>query len=151
MASALAIGFTDVKNRGLRLTVGAVVATAVLEMMMRVSAPNMLGIPPMNPANLITNIVGLPQGHIFGTVVHYGLGLIIFPIGYMIIAYRHFPGPYLLRGALWGVLLWLVAMVVVLPLAGMPIFFGFGMPMVAFLIAHIVYGLIRSAIIGKPA
>lgn len=115
MANALAIGFTDVKNRGLRLDVGAVVATAALEMMMRVGAPNMLGISPMNPANLITKIVGLPQGHVIGAIVHYGLALIIFPIDYMIIAYRHFPGPYLLTGALWGVLLWLVAMVVVLP------------------------------------
>jgi len=150
MADALSVGLADLRNKGLRLAVGAVVATAVLELMMRVGAPNMLGIPPMNPANLITNIVGLSQGHIFGTVVHYGLGLIIFPIGYMIIAYRSFPGPYLLRGALWGALLWLVAMVVVVPLAGMPIFFGFGMPMVAALIAHIVYGLILAAIIGKP-
>jgi hypothetical protein len=150
MADALSIGFADLRYKGLRLAIAAVAATVVLELMMRVGAPNMLGSPPMNPANLITNIVGLPEGHIFGTVVHYGLALIIFPIGYMFIAYRSFPGPYLLRGALWGVLLWLGAMVVVLPLAGMPIFFGFAMPMVAALIAHIVYGLILAAIIGKP-
>jgi len=150
MADACSVGLADLRNKGLRLAIAAVVATAVLELMMRVGAPNMLGIPPMNPANLITNIVGLPQGHVIGAIVHYGLGLIFFPIGYMFIAYRSFPGPYLLRGALWGALLWLGAMVVVLPLAGMPIFFGFGMPMVAALIAHIVYGLILAAIIGKP-
>ena len=149
MADALFIGFADLRNRGLRLAIAAVAATAVLEMMMRVGAPNMLGIPPMNPANLITNIVGLPQGHIIGTVIHFGLGLIIFPIGYMFIAYRYFPGSYLLRGALWGVLLWLVAMAVVVPLAGMPMFFGFGMPMMAALIAHVVYGVILAAIVGK--
>jgi uncharacterized membrane protein YagU involved in acid resistance len=68
----------------------------------------------------------------------------------MFIAYRYFPGSYLLRGALWGVLLWLVAMAVVVPLAGMPMFFGFGMPMMAALIAHVVYGVILAAIVGKP-
>lgn len=151
MLNAVAIGLNHAKNKGFRLAVAAVLATVVLEMMMQVGAPNMLGIPPMSPANLITNILGLPQGHILGTVVHFGLGLIAFPIGYMIIAYGHFPGPYILRGALWGVLLWLVAMAVVVPLAGKPFFFGFGMPMVAALVAHIVYGVILAAIVGRPA
>ena len=150
MENLLDIGVSDVRKKGLRLVIGAVVATVVLEMMMKVGAPNMLGIPPMNPANLVTNILGLPAGHILGTIAHFGLALIVFPIGYLIIAYRHFPGPYLLRGALWGVLLWLGAMVVIVPLAGLPIFFGFGKPMMAALVAHVVYGLILAAIIGKP-
>ena len=150
MSNAVAIGFTDARKKGIRLAAAAVVATVVLEMMMRVGAPNMLGIPPMSPANLVTSIIGLPQGHVLGTVVHFGLGLIVFPIGYLIVAYRHFPGPHLLRGALWGVLLWLVAMAVIVPLAGLPIFFGFGMPMMAALVAHVVYGVILAAIIGKP-
>ena len=148
--NAVAIGFDDLRKKGLRLVAAAVVAAAVLELMMRVGAPNMLGIAPMNPANLVTKILGLPQGHFLGAVAHFGLGLIGFPIGYIIVAYRHFPGHYLLRGALWGVLLWLVAMAVVVPLAGMPFFFGFGKPMVASLVAHVVYGLILAAIVGKP-
>ena len=148
--NAIAVGFSDAKKKGFRLAVAAIVATVVLELMMRVGAPNLLGIPPMSPPNLVTNILGLPQGHVFGAVVHFGLGLIVFPIGYMIIAYRHFPGPYLLRGALWGVLLWLVAMAVVVPLAGIPILFGFGMSMVAALVAHVVYGVILAAIVDRP-
>ncbi len=151
MMNAVAIGFNDTRDKGFRLTVAAIVAAVVLEMMMRVGAPNVLGIPPMNPANLVTNILGLSEGHVLGAVVHFGLGLIGFPIGYMIVAYRHFPGHYLLRGALWGVLLWLVAMAIVVPLASMPFFFGFGMSMVAALVAHIVYGTILAAIVGKPA
>jgi uncharacterized membrane protein YagU involved in acid resistance len=150
MASAIDVGISDTRKKGLRLAIGAVIATIVLEMMMRVGAPRMLGISPMSPANLVTNILGLPQGHILGEIAHFGLVLVAFPIGYMIIAYRYFPGPYLVRGALWGVLLWLAAMVVVVPLAGMPIFFGFGKPMVAALVAHVVYGLILAAIVGKP-
>ena len=150
MNNAIAIRINDTKVKGVRLAVAAIVATVVLEMMMRVGAPNMLGIPPMSPADLITNILGLPQGHVFGAVVHFGLGIIAFPIGYMIVAYRDIPGPYLLRGALWGIFLWLVAMVVVAPLAGMSLFFGFGMPMIAALVAHIVYGVILAAIVGKP-
>ena len=150
MSNALAIAATDVRNKAPRLAVAAVAATIVLEMMMRVGAPNMLGIPPMNPANLLTNILGLSQGHIVGVIGHFGLALIGFPIGYMVVAYRHFPGAYLVKGIVWGVLLWLLAMVVMAPLAGMPIFFGFGMPMMAALVAHVVYGLILAAIVGKP-
>lgn len=150
MSNALAIAATDVRNKAVRLAVAAVAATIVLEMMMRVGAPNMLGIPPMNPANLLTNILGLSQGHIVGVVGHFGLALIGFPIGYMVLAYRRFTGAYLVKGIVWGVLLWLLAMVVIAPLAGMPIFFGFGMPMMAALVAHVVYGLILAAIVGKP-
>ncbi len=149
--NAVAIGFDDLRKKGIRLVAAAVVAAAVLELMMRVGAPNLLGIAPMTPANLVTNILGLPEGHVFGVIVHFGLGLIGFPIGYMIVAYRYFPGSHLVRGALWGVLLWLGAMAVIVPLAGMPFFFGFGMSMVAALVAHIVYGLILAAIVGKPA
>ena len=123
MSNTVATGVFDIKEKGARLAVAAFVATVVLEMMMRVGAPNMLGIPPMNPANLVTNILGLPQGHVVGAITHFGLGLVGFPIGYMIIAYRHFPGHFVLRGAVWGVLLWLAAMAVVVPLAGMPFFF----------------------------
>ena len=150
MLDAIMTGVNDTKDKGLRLAIAAVVAAVILELMMRVGAPNMLGIASMNPANLVTSILGLQEGHALGAVVHYGLGLIGFPIGYMIFAYRHFPGSYLVRGALWGVLLWLAAMVVVVPLAGMPFFFGFGMPMVAALVAHSVYGLVLAAIVGKP-
>ena len=71
MSHAIAIGIADVKSKGLRLAIAAVVATIVLEMMMRVGAPNILGIAPMSPANLVTNSLGLPQGHVFGTVVHF--------------------------------------------------------------------------------
>lgn len=144
------MNFDELRKRGSRLVVAAIVATLVLEMMMQVGAPRILGIAPMSPANLITNILALPQGHIVGVIAHFGLGLIAFPLGYMIIAFRHFPGGPLLRGALWGVLLWLVAMAVVVPLAGMPFFFSFGMPMVAALVAHIVYGVILAAIVGDP-
>ena len=150
MKNSLAAISSDLKNKGIRLAIAAVVATVVLEMMMRVGAPTILGIEPMSPAGLITNILGLPQGHFLGTVMHFGLGLIGFPIGYIIVAYRYFPGPYLLRGAVWGILLWLAAMVVVVPLAGLPIFFGFGKPMIAALVAHVVYGIILAAIVGKP-
>lgn len=151
MISSLSETAADVRCKWLRLMIAAVIAMFVLEMMMRVGAPNMLGIPPMNPADLVTSVVALPQGHPLGAMAHLALGLIGFPLGYMIFAYRDFPGPYLSRGALWGVVLWLVAMVLILPLAGQPIFFGFGKPMFAALIAHVVYGVILAVIIGKPA
>ena len=150
MSDMIATVLSDLKEKWLRLAIGALIATIVLELMMKIGAPNVLGIEPMSPAGLITKILGLPQGHSIGTIIHFGLALIAFPIGYILIAYRNFPGPHLIRGALWGVLLWLGAMVVIVPLAGMPIFFGFGKPMIAALVAHVVYGGLLAAIVGVP-
>ncbi len=150
MSDMIATIFSDLKEKWLRLAIGALIATIVLELMMKIGAPNLLGIEAMSPAGLVTKILGLPQGHSLGAVVHFGLALIAFPIGYILIAYRNFPGPYLIRGAIWGVLLWLGAMVVVLPLAGVPMFFGFGKAMIAALVAHVVYGGLLAAIVGIP-
>ena len=150
MTNLIETGLTDARNKAGRLIVAAIIATIVLEMMMSVGAPRMLGISPMNPADLLTAILGLEQGHPLGKILHFGIALIAFPLGYMIFAFRSFPGPQIMRGALWGVLLWLVAMAVILPLAGQPLFFGFGKPMVAALVAHVVYGMILAAIVGKP-
>ena len=150
MSDIIATVLSDLKEKWLRLAIGALIATIVLELMMKIGAPNVLGIEPMSPAGLVTRILGLPQGHSLGAIVHFGVALIAFPIGYILIAYRNFPGPHLIRGALWGLLLWLGAMVVIVPLAGMPIFFGFGKPMIAALVAHVVYGGLLAAIVGVP-
>ena len=104
----------------------------------------------MNPADLLTSILRLEQGHSLGKVLHFGIALIAFPVGYMLVAFRLFPGPPAMKGALWGILLWLAAMVIILPLAGQPLFFGFGKPMIAALVAHVAYGMILAAIVGKP-
>ena len=93
MADMIATALSDLKEKGVRLAIGSLIATTVLELMMKIGAPNVLGIEPMSSAGLITNILGLTQGHPLGTIVHFGLALIAFPIGYILIAYRNFPGP----------------------------------------------------------
>ena len=150
MSNVLTRGLADLKARGVRVLLGAVVATVVLEFMMKVGAPGMLGIAPMNPAGLLTSILGLAPGHIAGSVLHYGIALIGFPVGYMLFAFRAFPGHHLVKGALWGGFLWLAAMLIILPLAGQPVFFGGGKPMMAALVAHVVYGVVLAAIVGRP-
>ena len=150
MIDFLTTGFADLKARALRIMLAAVVATVVLEMMMKVGAPKMLGIAPMNPADLLTAILGLGPGHAVGRVLHIGIALVGFPIGYMLFAFRPFPGHPIVKGVLWGVLLWLVAMAVIVPLAGQPFFFGGGKPMMAALVAHVVYGAILAGIVGRP-
>ena len=151
MADLASTVVADGKDKPFRIVIAAVIATAVLQMMMQVGAPVMMGIAPMEPANLVTSILALPEGHALGQTAHFGLGLVGFPLGYVIFAYRHFAGSVPVRGALWGVVLWLVAMAVIVPLAGQPMFFGFGKPMIAALLAHVVYGIILAVIIGKPS
>jgi len=62
MTNAVKVGNTHGMQKAIRLGMAPVVATVVLETTTRVDSPNILGIAPLSPANLITNILGLPEG-----------------------------------------------------------------------------------------
>lgn len=64
MTNAVTVGNAHAKQKAIRLGMALVVATVVLETTTRVDAPNILGIAPISPANLITNILGLPEGRL---------------------------------------------------------------------------------------
>ena len=50
-------------------------------------APMVLG-QPMDPAAILNSMLGFPTGSPVGTIMHFMLGLVIFPIGYMLIPFR---------------------------------------------------------------
>jgi len=56
-----------------------------------------------------------------------------------------------MRGALFLIPVYLVAMVVVIPVLGQGLFFGSPPKAMVALMGHVVFGLVMGAIIGKPA
>ncbi|RME15177.1 MAG: hypothetical protein D6801_07860, partial [Alphaproteobacteria bacterium] len=128
--------------------VGGIVATVVMTLMAMFVAPMMTGMP-MDIAAMLAGMLG--GSYILGMIAHVMMGVIVFPLAYALVVHGLVPGSPTVRGMIWGVALWIAAVVVVMPMAGA----GFlmanvgGMAAVmASLIAHLVYGGILGAIAG---
>jgi len=129
---------------------GGVVGTIVMTMMMRFVAPLMLG-HPMDIASMLGNMMG--GSWALGMAAHILNGVVIFPLAYALVVFRYLPGLPVVRGLLWGVVLWLAAETVVMPTAGAGFFsseIGGAKAVVAALMGHLVYGAILG-FVGGPA
>ena len=76
-------------------------------------------------------------------VVYLMMGTFIFSLVYGILLRRYLPGSVLVRGLIWGFILWIVMEVAVMPMLGAGVFGINGpgmMGAVAALMAHLVYG-----------
>jgi hypothetical protein len=96
----------------------------------------------------------LSTPHGLGIVLfHFFNGAIIFPLGFAFFAAR-VQGLWLLKGLMWGTILWLAAGLVVMPMSGFG-FFGYtadGLRVVAStLVGHLVYGGLQGLIAEIPA
>ena len=130
----------------LKTLLGGIVATAVETLMMYKGATMMIG-QPMDIALELSKMTGTPW--MVGMIMHLLLGIVIFPLAYASVTRQWLPGPNVVRGILWGVVLWIVAMFVMSPMMGKGLFMG-GMPQgVAAFLAHVVYGALLGVIAGK--
>jgi uncharacterized membrane protein YagU involved in acid resistance len=86
-----------------------------------------------------------------GVIAHFVTGTVVFPIAYLILGIRKLPGPAWLRGAIFLIPVYLVAMVVVMPILGQGLFFDDPPKAMVALMGHLVFGVLMGAIIGKPA
>jgi uncharacterized membrane protein YagU involved in acid resistance len=137
----------DMAEKSLRGLLAGFVATVLLTMMMYFGAPMMIGKPMDIAAHLGAMMGGAWTA---GMIVHFILGTVLFPIGFLVLVYRRIAGAAWLKGVVWGITLWLAAMVVVMPLTGGGLFMGAMPSAVASLAGHIVYGAVLGAIIGQP-
>ena len=77
----------------------------------------------------------------------------IFPAVYAYALYAHLPGAPAVRGTIWGLILWLVAQTVVMPMMGAGLFssaMGGAMAAMGSLIGHVLYGSILGIIASAP-
>ena len=128
--------------------VGGLAGTVVMSLMMRFVAPMMLG-HPMDIAGMLASMMG--GVYAIGMAAHLVNGIVIFPLVYVFIVFRYLPGPPLLRGVIWGAVLWLAAETMVMPMAGAGFFrseIGGAKAVFAALMGHLVYGALLGYIAG---
>ena len=131
-----------------KAVLAGIAATAVETLMMYKGATMMIG-QPMDIALELSKMMGVSWS--MGMIMHVLLGIFIFPLAYASVARQWLPGPKVVQGILWGLVLWVVAMFVMSPMMGKGFFMG-GMPQgVAAFLAHVVYGALLGAIAGKGA
>jgi uncharacterized membrane protein YagU involved in acid resistance len=133
-------------ERGITKAIGAgVLATLVMTAVGVFVAP-MMGMPPMNPADMLAGQMG--GSIILGWVGHLMVGITLALIFATLVA-SHLTGPPVVRGMVFSLAPWLLAQVVVMPMMGMGLFSGSMQLAMGSLIGHLVYGAILGAVVGE--
>jgi uncharacterized MAPEG superfamily protein len=111
----------------------------------------MMGVK-MDIAGSLAGMLGTPWG--VGLAMHFLNGSVIFPLTYALVLSRYLKGGPAVRGIAWGVVLWLMAQLLVMPMIGAGVFSsrsGGLMAVVASLMAHVVYGALLGSIGGSKS
>ena len=130
-----------------RVVLGGIVGTLAITFLMYVGGP-MMGLPRMDVAAMLGGMLG---GWGMGMAMHILNGTVIFPLIFAYVLYAKLPGSPHLKGILWGLILWVLAQIVVMPMMGAGLFglrMGGIMPTVGSLMGHIVYGALLGWIAG---
>ena len=133
-----------------RAIVGGAIGTVLLTSMMYFVAPVMTG-RTMDIAAMLGSMMG--GSWALGMMVHLAQGIVVFPLIYVLGVYQRLWGAPWLRGIVWGIVLWLLALLVVMPAMGSGFFSAGagGMPSVlSSLFGHLIYGLALGAVAGAP-
>lgn len=123
-------------NPGMTI-VGGLVATPAMTVLTFVLAP-MLG--DTDIVSLLGQTLG---GWRTGMLVHILNGAILFPLVFVYVFYRVLPGATVVKGTVFGVLLWLASELIAMPLMGAGLFsmhIGGARAAIASLIGHLLYG-----------
>ena len=135
--------------------IGTLVMTILMYM-----AP-LMGMPKMDIAAMLGSMFtgGMPQpwsgAWWTGMIIHFIDGTIIFSLIYAYWLYPILAGSPWLRGTEWGLILFVLAQAIVMPMMGMGFFSASApqpfMSVIGSLIGHIVYGAILGAVAGEQA
>lgn len=143
-----ALAGDSIRVAPLRTLAGGLAATLVITAMMYFGAPMMTG-APMDIANELSAMLGVPW--LLGMIMHFVLGTVIFSFAYALVVGPRLPGPAAIRGMIWGLVLWLVAMLAMSPMMGKGLFMGGMPPAIASLVGHLAFGLVLGLIVPVSA
>ena len=130
-----------------KTVLGGLAGTLVMTLMMYFVSP-MMGVK-MDIAASLGSMLGSSWS--LGMMMHFINGTIIFPLIYAFLLFRLLPGGPLTKGISWGVVLWILAQVMVMPMMGGGFFssqMGGMMAVMGSLIGHFVYGGLLGWIAG---
>ena len=129
-----------------RAALAGIIGTAMMTVVGLYAAP-MMGIPAMNPAEMLAGQMG--GSAVMGWIAHFMIG-VIFAGAYAVVA-GSLPGPVVVRGALFALAPWLLAQVVAMPMMGMGLFSGAMNLAMGSLIGHVIYGGVVGVVYGEPS
>jgi hypothetical protein len=129
-----------------RALIGGFAGTVVFTLMMRFLAPEMLG-HPMDIAAVLGAFTGL--GTPAGVVMHFLLGTLGFPIGFLIVG-PYLPGPGWLRGIIFLAAVWFLVGLIAMPILGVGLFFGGAKEAIAALLGHVALGAVLGLVARLP-
>jgi hypothetical protein len=117
----------------------------------------LMGLPPMDVPGMLAGFMGRVLSPVFGAALvgwaaHFTIG-ITFALLYAFVFAERLPGPAIVRGALYGLVPWLAAQLVAMPVMGMGLFAlmtGSLMVAAASLLGHLIYGAVVGALY-KPS
>jgi len=127
--------------------VAGFVATVVLSAIM-VMKQTMGVMPQLDPIGMIAAMAGTHNPAI-GWIGHFVIGSVAWGVGFAIVS-PFLPGPFVVRGVIFGVGAWLMMMLVAMPMAGLGLFglaLGMMAPIVT-LVLHVVFGLVLGGVYG---
>jgi uncharacterized membrane protein YagU involved in acid resistance len=137
-------------NKYARGIIAGLVATVVLSMMM--FAKGEMGVMP--ELDIIAMLASKMGGAVMmGWIAHFMIGAILYGVGFVVL-YNLLPGQgAVAKGSLFGVLGWLMMMLLVMPMMGMGMFaMSMGMMAAAMtLVLHIIFGAVLGFVYAKLA
>lgn len=126
---------------------GGFIATVAMSVFLYVTLPTLSQAPAQNAYEFFSDRSTL--GWVAGILVHLLLGAVVFPLVFLGFLFHRLPGAPWLRGLQWGLILWVLAEVIAMPIAGKGVFHtadGGPGAVVAFLFAHALYGIMLGRI-----
>ncbi len=128
-----------------RAALAGIIGAAMMTVVGLYAAP-MMGIPAMNPADMLAGQMG--GSAVMGWIAHFMIGVILAEL-YAVVA-GSLPGPVVVRGALFALAPWLLTQIAVMPMMGMGFFSGAMNLALGSMLGHIIYGAVVGAVYGEP-
>jgi uncharacterized membrane protein YagU involved in acid resistance len=135
-----------------RAAVAGFVATAVMTALLLIEPS--VGLPKIAIGQILSTSLGLASAHLsigpaVGWTIHFAVGIGL-ALLYAALFIHRLPGSPLGRGVLYGILVWIVAQLVFMPLVGAGVFSNGDVELLAgSLLGHLVYGGLTGWIYGE--
>lgn len=136
-----------------RAAAAGAIATGVMTALWLVEPA--VGLPNIAVGQILSSLMSVSVAHLHvgiagGWVIHLGVGVALALLYARVLAAR-LPGSAVARGAVYGVLVFVVAQIVFMPLVGAGVFSRGDIELLAgSLLGHLAYGVIMAWIYGLP-
>jgi len=124
--------------------------TIVVVCMTLFASPTLAG-GPADLAFLLATLLG--GSWLAGIAMLFGVGTLVMPLLYLALVDRRLHGGPAVRGAAWGLALWVISQAILLPVSGAGFLAGQdgGLRVVVdSLLGHLAYGLVLGLLAGDP-